>query len=405
MNSPFFIAKRYLFSKKTHNVINLISGISIFGIMVSTAALVIVLSSFSGLEGLIASLYSDYYQDIQIESEKTKTFDRNFIPREIYETEGLINYSEMIEDVVMVKSEDHYIFTSIIGVERQFLEMCRINEHIDEGLPILEDEFGPLALIGVDAMMNLDAYVYAFDGNYESVIIYAPNRTKEISRNMMDAAFTTSRIELGGSFVFGAQETDNLIMVPIDFAAQILVYDNEISSIQMDFTSDTDLEDKKAELQEIIGPDFRVKTNYEQNELIYKTSRSEKWYTTLLLAFIFFLATFNMVATITMIVIEKKDNLKTLWALGARKSQLEKIFFYEGLLINGLGVTLGLGIGYFFCFLQQTVGLIRMQGVVEYYPVVFKLEDLLLILAITISFGTVAAWAPGKFLIKRIINR
>ena len=375
--------------------------------MVSTAALVIVLSSFSGIEGLITSLYSDYYQDIKIESTNSKTFDRSFIPDEVFISEGLVNYSEVIEDIVMVKYDDNSIFTTVVGVEDPFLEMTNMSQHLDDGIPILRDNYGPLALIGLEAEYALDAYIYTPAGSNENITLFAPNRNKKLRTNTMAMAdaFTTSRIDLVGDFAFGTSETDNLIIVPIEFASEILQYDNEVTSIQIDFSDDVDLESKKAELQEIVGPSFKVKTGFEQNELIYKTSKSEKWFTALLLAFIFFLSTFNMIASITMIVIEKRDNLKTLWAMGARKNQLEKIFFYEGLLINGIGIFLGLFFGYLICFLQQTVGLIRMQdGIVDYYPVVFKLEDLLLILSITIFFGTLAAYLPGKFLIKRIIK-
>ena len=194
-------------------------------------------------------------------------------------------------------------------------------------------------------------------------------------------------------------------MVPLEFAAEILDYGNEITSVELDFPDGTDTDAKKAELIQILGPNFKVKTNYEQNELIYQTSKSEKWITTLLLAFIFFLATFNMIASITMLVIEKKDNMKTLFALGAKEQQLHKIFYYEGLLINGLGLVFGLVLGYGICFLQQQVGFIRMEGsMVEYFPITFKWDDLFVILGITMIFGVIAAYLPSKFLIKRILK-
>ncbi len=372
--------------------------------MVSTAALVIVLASFSGLEGLISSLYSDFYQDIKIESANTKSFNRDYIPETIYETEGLVNYSRVVEDIVMVKHEDQFIFSTIKGVEVPFIEMSRMDEFMDDGMAMLEDGYGPLAIIGTQALMNLNAYIYAVDGSYESLTIFAPNRNKKIKRNSTEA-FTTSRIDMVGNYSYGTDGSDNYIVVPIDFAADILNYDKEISSVEMDFLNDVDLEEKKAELQKVLGPSFVVSTSYEQNEIIYKTNKSEKWMTAMLLAFIFFLATFNMVATITMIVIEKKSNLKTLFALGAKKSQLERIFFFEGLLINGIGVALGLAIGYGVCYLQKVYGLIRLKdGIVDYYPVEMKLDDFLMILTITLFFGILAAYLPGKFLIKRIIN-
>ena len=387
-----------------HNVINIISGVSVFGIMISTAALVIVLASFSGLEGLISSLYSDFYQDIKIESKNTKTFDRSFIPAEVYETEGLINYSRVVEDIVMVKYDEQFIFSSIKGVDKEFLEMSRMSAFMDDGMAIIEDDYGPLAIIGTQALMNLNAYIYAVDGTYASLTIFAPNRNRKIKMNDLDA-LTPSVIDMVGNYSYGTGATDNYIIVPLDYAADILHYENEISYIELDFLDDVDLEDKKEELMQILGPSFKVTTSFEQNEVIYKTNRSEKWMTAMLLAFIFFLATFNMVATITMIVIEKRANLKTLYALGAKKTQLERIFFYEGLLINGIGMFLGLAIGYGICYLQKVYGLIRIEeGIVDYYPITFKLEDFITIMVITLFFGILAAYLPSKFLIKRIIN-
>ena len=195
------------------------------------------------------------------------------------------------------------------------------------------------------------------------------------------------------------------LVVPIEYAAEILNYKNEITSLELDFEDGVDTESKKVELLEILGPSFKVKTNYEQNELIYQTSKSEKWITTLLLAFIFFLATFNMVASVTMLVIEKKNNMQTLYSLGAQKKHIQSIFFNVGILINSMGMLLGLIIGYGICFLQQKVGMIRMEGsVVEYFPITFKLDDLFVILTVTVVFGVLAAYLPSKFLIKRIIK-
>lgn len=387
-----------------HNVINIISAVSVFGIMISTAALVIVLASFSGMENLVSSFYSDFYQDIKIESKNTKTFERSFIPDEVYQVEGLVNYSKVVEDIVMVKYEEQFIFSSVKGVEPSFIEMSRMADFMDEGIPVLEDQYGPWALVGTQAMMNLNAWIYAVDGSPESITLYAPNRNKKIKRNSLDN-FTTSKIYMGGNYSYGTDASDSYVIVPIDFASDILNYKDEISSIEMDFSDDVDLEAKKEELKEILGPSFTVKTSFEQNEIIYKTNKSEKWMTAFLLAFIFFLATFNMVATITMIVIEKKSNLNTLWSLGAKKSQIERIFFYEGLLINGIGMVLGLALGYGVCLLQMTLGLISIpNGVVDYFPVALKIDDLLLILSITLFFGILAAYLPGKILIKRILN-
>jgi len=404
VNSSFFIARRYLFSKKSHNVINIISGVSVFGIMISTAALVIVLSAFNGIENLVISLFSTFEADVKIESVHTKTFEASYIPEEVYQMDDLINYSRVIEEIAIIKNDEQFIIGTIKGVDESFLKMSEMKSNLLDGKSQIYAGDQPVGLVGAGALENLGGYIYETDFPSENFTIYSPNRNEKISRRNLDA-FTTSRIPIVGTFSFNNEVDQEYLVLPLDYAAEILDYGSEITSVELDFPDGTNTDRKKEQLQEILGPDFKVKTNYEQNELIYQTSKSEKWITTLLLAFIFFLATFNMVASITMLVIEKKDNMQTLHSLGARKNQLQRIFFYEGLLINGLGLVLGLILGYGICFLQMKVGLVEMQGsVVEYFPIKFKLDDLIVILGITTVFGILAAYLPSKFLIKRIIK-
>ncbi len=407
MNSSFFIARRYLFSKKTQNVINIISGVSVFGIMISTAAMVIILSGFNGIEGLVMEMFNSFDSDIEIKAEKSKTFDRSFIPEAVFDSEGLVNYSTVIEEIAIVKNEDHFIIGTIKGVEDSFLEMCDMQGHLLDGKGAINDGYGPLALIGGGAIENLDGYIFQVPGEYEYFTIYSPNRDKKISSNQVKNidAFTTSQIPVVGVFGYNNDVDQNYLIVPIDYAAEIFKYENEITQVELDFAEGIDLEQKQEELKLLLGPSFSVKTNFEQNKLIFETSQSEKWITTLLLGFIFFLATFNMVASITMLVIEKKENMKTLSALGAKEFQLRRIFFFEGLLINGLGLVLGLGVGYGICWMQQSYGLIEMQNsTVDYFPILMKWQDFMLILSITLTFGTLAAYLPSRFLIQRIIN-
>lgn len=404
MNSSFFIAKRYLFSKKTHNAINIISGISVFGIAISTAALVIVLSAFNGLEQLVISFNSAYEQDIKIESIKTKTFDRGYIPESIYQVDGLLNATEVIEEIVIIKNKERFIVGTIKGIEPQFMEMSEMEKHLEYGYPIIEDEIGPLGLIGMRAFIDLNGNGNAFADIYENFIIYAPNKNEKIKSGGIDG-FNGEHIAIGGAFAFNNRVDDGVIIVPINYAANILNYENEISAIEMSFEPDTDLESKKAEIQEIVGPNFKVKTQFEQNQLIYQTSKTEKWFVVFFLGFIFFMVSFTLISSITMLVIEKKENLLTLRALGANMKQLIRIFFFEGLLINFWGLIVGLSIGYAVCLAQQQLGIITLDADFgEVFPIAFKFNDLILILSIALSLGALASYLPSRFLIKRIIK-
>lgn len=388
-------------------MINIISAISVFGIMVSTAAMVIILSGFNGIEGLVLEIFNSFDSDLKISSKNSKTFDRNFLPEAVYDVDGLIHYTEVVEEIAIIKNQENFIIGTIKGVSPKFLEMADMTNHLLDGKSQLEDNYGAVALIGAGALENLDGYIYQLEDQYEYFTIYSPNREKRISSNQMRniGAFTTSQIPVVGVFSYNNKVDQEYLIVPIDYARDIFNYGSEITQLELDFDPGADLEQKKTELSLILGPSFAVETAFEQNKLIYETSQTEKWITTLLLGFIFFLATFNMIASITMLVIEKKDNMKTLFALGAKESQLRRIFFFEGLLINGIGMILGLAIGYGICYLQKEVGFIEMQNsTVSYFPIAFKASDLFIILGITSSFGVIAAWLPSKFLIQRIIK-
>ena len=407
MSTSFFIARRYLFSRKTQNVINIISGVSVFGIMISTAAMVIILSGFNGIEGLVMKMFGAFDSDIEISAVNSKTFDRSFLPSNVYQIDGIENSTEVIEEIAIVKNHENFIIGTIKGVSPIFLEMCEMKGHILDGKALIKDDYGPLAMIGGGAIENLDGYIYNSEGQYEYFTIYSPNKEKKISSNQLKNidAFTTSQIPIAGVFSYNNDVDQNYLIVPLDYAAEIFNYKNEITQVEIDFEPGVDIDAKKAEIKNIVGPSFQVKTSFEQNQLIYETSQSEKWITTLLLGFIFFLATFNMIASITMLVIEKRANMQTLNALGAKEVQLRRIFFFEGLLINGLGLVFGLIIGYGICLLQQQFGLIRMENsMVEFFPIIFKSTDLILILIITMLFGTLAAYLPSRFLIRRIIK-
>ncbi len=403
MNTPFFIAKRYLFSKKSHNVINLISGISVFGIMISTAAMVIVLSAFNGIESLVLDLFSSFENDIKIQATHSKTFSKSFINQTIFDDKDILYYSDVIEETVIIKNKDKYAFGTLKGVDDDFLKMVKMNQYLLDGKSLLKDKNGPFALVGVGVLQNLGGYIYSIPNEFDFFTVYSPNRNEKIKRNST-SAFESLKIPVVGTFSFNNKIDETMMIVPIDFAKKALGFTDELTAIEIDFYNGVDLDKKKQNIQQLVGNDFTVKTAYEQNELLFKTSQSEKWLTIVLLGFIFFLGTFNMIASLAMLVIEKKDNLKTLYALGAEKNQLQSIFLYVGLLINGLGMMIGLGIGYLICFLQLKFGLLKMEGgMVEYFPVDVKLTDFLMILAITSVIGFIAAYLPSKILIKKLV--
>jgi len=403
VNTSFFIAKRYLFSKKSQNVINLISSISVVGITISTAAMVIVLSAFNGIEGLVLTLFNSFESDIKIEAAHSKTFNKTFINQAIFQDPDIVNYSEIIEETVIIKNQEQFTFGTIKGVQNSFLDIVKMDDYIIDGQSILKDSQGPFGLVGVGALQNLNGYIYQVEGQYDYFTVFSPNRNEKIKRNST-SAFEMSKIPIAGTFSFNNTIDASYLIVPIDYAAKVLGYDKDITAIELDFNDDQDLQKKKKEIQEKIGNDFTIKTAYEQNELMFKTSQSERLMTTILLGFIFFLGTLNMIATMAMLIIEKKNNLNTLISMGAETHQLQKVFFYVGLLINGLGLIIGLLLGYLISFAQIKFGLLKMEGgMIDYFPMEVLWSDLLMILFITIIIGTLAAYIPSKLLIKKLV--
>lgn len=404
MNPSFYIAKRYLFSKKSQNVINLISAISVFGILVSTAAMVIVISAFNGIEGLVVSLFNSFESDITIQAKEAKTFNYTFVPTSVFDDNDIAYYTPVIEETVIIKHEDHFTFGVIKGVEPQFLDMVQMDTFLLDGHSVLNKSGQDYALVGVGMLQNLSGYIYQVEDQYDLFTVFTPNRNEKIKRNST-SAFEMSRIPISGTFSFNNKVDESYMLAPIQFAKEVLGYDNDITSFEIDYKDGIDLMDKKQIIQAQVGKDFKVVTKAEQNELIFKTSKTEKWLTVILLGFIFFLGTFNMIASLAMLMIEKKDNLQTLKALGSEYSQLENVFFYVGGLINAIGILLGLGLGYLIVWMQDQFGLIRMEGgMVEYFPVDAQFSDFVLILLLTVVIGTLSAFFPSKLLINRLVK-
>ncbi|PZE18818.1 hypothetical protein DNU06_03020 [Putridiphycobacter roseus] len=371
--------------------------------------MIIVISAFNGVEGLVISLFNSFEPDLKIELVAGKTFPAAAMPVTITEDEELALYSKIIEETVIFKNYEQFAFGKIKGVEPAYLTMVNMPEKLMEsntgfdGLSMAKDGVN-YGFAGYVIFQNLGGYIYDIPGEYESLTIYAPRRNKKIKRNSSDA-FEIATIPIAGVFSFNNTINEKYVIIPITLAQQMLDYGDEISALELQYNDGVDLELKKTEIKNILGPNFSVKTAYEQNELIYKTSKSEKWMVIVLLGFIFFLGTFTMVASITMLILEKKQNIKTLYAFGATSEQLKRIFFYEGLLINFLGIIFGLTIGVLVLLLQLKFGLLKMTGgMVENFPVVIKLSDIFLILGITTVIGMITAYLPSRILINKTIK-
>lgn len=366
--------------------------------------MVIVMSAFNGIEEMVVSLYSEFEPDIKISSKQGKTFDRNQINYEELKTiDGIENYSRVIEEITILKHEDKWVNSTMLGVEPVFVEFTNLPDKVITGSATIEDEFGAMAVIGAGLLEKLEGFIPEEPNQFESLHIYAPLRDKKAS--VSSKPFAIKRIQLSGRFTYNKDVDFKYFIVPIDYASEILDYKNDISWIGVNLKEGVDAEKVRDELKSFLGPDFKVKTRYELNELIYKTSQTERWITLLILGFIFILATFNMIASLSMLFLEKISDLKTIESFGGSKKMIQSIFLNEGLLINGLGVIFGVALGYVICLLQMQFEFVSLDDTgKEPFPIKFLIRDGFIIMFIVGLIGFLSSYLPVRYLMKKYLN-
>lgn len=370
------------------------------GIAVITASLVILLSAFNGIESMIEKLYSDFDADITIRSTNGKTFPESQIDlKEITKIDGVSNTTRAIEEVVVIKHEKKWVNANLVGVDSSFLAISKMKEHMVDGEPILNDGSKTFGLIGASLLDKLGGYIPEKVG-YEQVILYAPKRDSKV--RLGSNPFTTKLIDISGRMNFNREVNAENIVVSMAVAKEVLNYRDDITGVYVDVLPDHENETVKESLINLLGSNFEVKTNYEKNELIYKTSKSEKIIVLIILIFIFILAAFNLIASLTMLFVEKKDNIQTLISFGADQRSVFNIFFLEGLLISGKGIIIGLLLGYGICLFQLKSALLTMPNSGgEPFPIDLSLTDGLLIVSLVTLLSVFFSFLPVRFLLKR----
>ena len=397
MNVPFFIAKRYLKSKKK-NVVHWITRISVVGISVIAASLIILLAAFNGIESMVEKMFTDFDSSITIRSVKRKTFDYNTLDiRKLDKLDYIQLTSKAIEEIVVLRNEKKWINAKVIGVEDNFLKMANIPEHIVDGYPTFEEQHVKMGLIGANLLNKLNGIIPNNTG-FEELICYFPRRDAKISPT--SNPFLSRQIHISGSLNFNNEVNNEILLLPLELTAQMLNYYNDITALYVNLKPGSDLEKAKSEIQTIVGNDFEVKTHLEKNELIYKTSKSEKLIVIAILIFIFILATFNLVASLTMLYIEKKKNILTLQSLGANEQFIFKIFYFEGLLISIRGIIIGSIIGTIVCLVQYYGNLLVLPNTGNQpFPIKFGFFDAFLVLFIVITLSILSSYLPVKYLV------
>lgn len=402
MNFPFFIARRYVRSKKSTNVINIISGISIIGVAVGTMALIIVLSVFNGFDSLIKSLFSTFDPDLKITVVEGKTYNSDTVTFEkIKSMDEVAEFVEVLEENAFLIYDEKNLIATMKGVGDNFSKMNGIDSMIYDGEFTLKDDARSYAVVGYGIAYNLSIGL-----NFASSLnIWIPKRKEKVTFEA-DKAFNNRYIIPSGIFSIQQEYDSKYVIVPIDFAREMLEYeDGVVSSIEIKIAENYKVGDVQKKMENILGDGFEVKDRYQQHELLYKIMKSEKWVIFLILTFILLILSFNVIGSMTMLIIDKKKDILILRNIGANDKTIKNIFIIEGWLISFIGAIIGLLLGAGICLIQQKFGLVQFPSsgtfIINAYPVKMKLQDFGYTIATVLTIGFLVAWCPVRYITKK----
>lgn len=408
MSLSFTIARRYLFAKKSTNAINIISGISVVGVVVATMALVIVLSVFNGFHDLVASLLTSFDPQIEITPAKGKACAADDpILQKIKALPQIDVATECVEDQALAIYRDRQVMVRIKGVEDNFQYLTNIKD-------ILYGK-GEFTLHAADIQYGIPGIRAASDlgtgAMWEGYLkIYAPQREGQFDIMDPESAFSADSLLAAGS-VFAVKQTKydkQYILTSISFARSLFFRQGEITSLELRMKPGTDLDRTKQEIQAIAGDKYKVKDRFEQQEDTFRIMQIEKILAYVFLTFILVIACFNIIGSLSMLIIDKRDDVRTLRHLGASDSLIGRIFLIEGSLISFVGAIIGTLLGLLLCLLQQEFGLVRMGNssgsfIVDAYPLSVHYSDVAMVFLTVIIIGLVSVYYPVRYLTKRLL--
>lgn len=401
MRFPLFIARRYFFAKKSHNAINIISIIAVAGVTIGTMALITILSVFNGFDKLVKSLFNSFDPDVRITLNEGKTFIPNSQSLEkLKKLPSVALYSEVLEENALLRYGDKQYIANIKGVDSTYSRITGIDSMIVDGEFRLMKNNRPYAVVGQGVGYYLGIGLHLID----PIIIYVPKRTAGVSVNP-ENAFNRRFLYPSGIFRIEQDIDSKYILVPIAFARELLEYPREVTAIEIQLKRGYNVQSACAEISGIFGKKFAVKDRYQQKEFFYKILKSEKWAIFFILAFILVVASFNIVGSITMLILDKKKDMAVMQSMGATPQTLRSIFLSQGMFISLSGALLGLFLGAALCYLQLRFSLIKLQGsgsfVIDAYPVVMKFSDFAMVFLTVLLIGFIAAWYPVRFISRR----
>lgn len=409
MNFPFFIARRYLFSKKSTHVINVISSISVIGVAVATMALVIVLSVFNGFHDLVASLFTSFDPQLKVVPVEGKTAPADDpILTKIRLLPQVDVATETIEDQALAIYNDHQAMVKIKGVDDNFAELSHITDILyGDGSFSLHAANLEYGIVGIRLAQNLGIGAQ-WDGFLK---IYAPKKEGQLDMTNPGDGFVVDSLNSPGVLfaVKQAKYDKNYIITSISFARNLFGQQGMLSDLELRLKPGSNLDAVKAEMQQIAGNKYKVLDRFEQQEDTFKIMSIEKMIAYIFLTFILVVACFNIIGSLSMLIIDKKNDVVTLRNLGANDKQITRVFLFEGRMIAVIGAVIGIGLGLLLCFLQQQYGFVRLgdsEGsfIVDAYPVSVHYSDVAIIFVTVIAVGWLAVWYPVRALSKRLLS-
>ena len=403
MKLPLFIANRYLLAKKSHNLINIITWISILGISVGSFALIVVLSAFNGLEMVISSMSNRLTPDLQISAVKGKTIDLTAFP--LGQLEGIQGVEYVIPTITedaLFRANDKQHIGQVKGVGIEYQEIRRVNEIVfgDNGFQLSDGEYDfAVPGAGVAWYLGINAY-----NPYAMVRVYVPKRGNA-SLMSLENSFNSDVLTVRSVFSTEQELDEKMVLVPFDWLSELLEYENKASNVEVFMDSNADVKKVQHDVKTVIGEDYTVKNQQEQQETLYRIMHSEKWAVYVILTFILILDTFNVVGSLSMLMIEKRKDTEILKSIGADNRLIQRIFMNEGLLISVAGGLIGLLLGIILVLLQQRFGFVKFGGggnyVVDAYPVLLKIKDVMLIFATIIIVGCTSAFLTVRHAMRK----
>lgn len=409
MNLPFYIARRYLFSKKKHNAINIISGISVCGVALATLALVCTLSVFNGFQDMVAGFFTAFDPELKITIREGKVFDpRESRIRQVRALPEIDVWTETLEENAMVQYKDRQAMAVIKGVEDNFEQLTSIDSLLyGTGRFVLNDSLVDYGFMGVELMSELGTGIQFVD----PLLVYAPKRNVRVNIANPTAAFNREYLfSPGAIFAVNQKKYDSrYILTSLGFARRLFNYDTEVSAIELKLKPGFGVDAVQKKIKHILGDRFVVQNRYEQQADVFRIMEIEKLISYLFLTFILVIACFNVIGSLSMLILDKREDVETLRNLGADERLVLSIFLFEGWLISVFGATVGIVLGLLLCFLQQHFGLISLGGgngafVVDAYPVSVHVIDIVLVFVTVIAVGFFSVRYPVRYFGRRLLK-